>query len=48
MGALISMDLFPEYRSAAPIQYAILDGKDHLDVTIMQMERGLDTGDIIN
>ena len=40
--------ILPEYRGAAPIQYAILDGKDKTGVTIMQMERGLDTGDIIS
>ena len=31
--------ILPEYRGAAPIQYAILDGKDKTGVTIMQMER---------
>ena len=40
--------ILPEYRGAAPIQYAILDGKDKTGVTIMQMDRGLDTGDIIS
>ena len=40
--------ILPEYRGAAPMQYAILDGKDKTGVTIMQMELGLDTGDIIS
>ena len=40
--------ILPEYRGAAPIQYAILDGRDKTGVTIMQMDRGLDTGDIIS
>lgn len=40
--------LLPEYRGAAPMQYAILDGKDITGVTIMRMEAGLDTGDIIS
>ena len=40
--------ILPEYRGAAPMQYAILEGKSETGVTIMQMERGLDTGDIIS
>lgn len=40
--------ILPEYRGAAPIQYAILEGKAETGVTIMQMEKGLDTGDIIS
>ena len=40
--------ILPEYRGAAPMQYAILEGKAETGVTIMQMERGLDTGDIIS
>lgn len=40
--------ILPEYRGAAPIQYAILEGKVETGVTIMQMEKGLDTGDIIS
>lgn len=40
--------ILPEYRGAAPMQYAILDGKKETGVTIMQMGRGLDTGDIIS
>lgn len=39
--------LLPEYRGAAPIQQSILDGRDKTGVTIMYMEKGLDTGDMI-
>lgn len=39
--------LLPAYRGAAPIQRAVLNGEDYSGVTIMQMDRGLDTGDII-
>lgn len=39
--------LLPKYRGAAPIQRAIMDGNDVLGITIMQMDEGLDTGDMI-
>lgn len=39
--------LLPEYRGAAPIQRAIAEGKEKTGVTIMQMDKGMDTGDII-
>ncbi len=39
--------LLPEYRGAAPIQRAIMDGKTQTGVTIMYMDVGLDTGDMI-
>ena len=39
--------LLPKYRGAAPIQHAILDGEAVTGVTIMRMDEGLDTGDII-
>ena len=39
--------LLPEYRGAAPIQWAVVDGKPESGVTIMQMDEGLDTGDIL-
>ncbi len=39
--------LLPEYRGAAPIQRAVIDGKKETGVTAMMMEKGLDTGDII-
>lgn len=39
--------LLPEYRGAAPIQRAVLDGKSETGITTMYMAQGLDTGDII-
>lgn len=39
--------LLPEYRGAAPIQRAIIDGKTKSGVTIMQMSEGMDTGDML-
>ncbi len=39
--------LLPKYRGAAPIQWAIVDGEAKTGVTIMQMDKGLDTGDIL-
>ncbi len=43
----IHASLLPEYRGAAPIQQAIIDGKRETGVTIMQMAAGMDTGDIL-
>lgn len=39
--------LLPQYRGAAPIQRAILNGDKETGVTIMQMAAGMDTGDIL-
>jgi methionyl-tRNA formyltransferase len=39
--------LLPKYRGAAPIQYSILDGEEETGITIMYMDVGLDTGDMI-
>ena len=39
--------LLPEYRGAAPIQRAIMEGKKVSGITTMFMDEGLDTGDII-
>ena len=39
--------LLPEYRGAAPMQRAIIDGKKVTGVTIMYMAEGLDTGDML-
>lgn len=39
--------LLPKYRGAAPIQRAILNGETETGVTAMQMNEGLDTGDIL-
>lgn len=43
----IHASLLPKYRGAAPIQWSIIDGETETGVTIMQMDRGLDTGDIL-
>ena len=39
--------ILPEYRGAAPMQRAIIDGKTETGVTTMQMAAGLDTGDML-
>lgn len=39
--------VLPFYRGAAPIQRAILNGESETGVTLMQMDKGMDTGDII-
>lgn len=39
--------LLPEYRGAAPMQRAIMDGKRETGVTTMMMDVGLDTGDML-
>jgi len=39
--------ILPKYRGAAPIQRCILDGEKETGVTLMQMDRGMDTGDLI-
>ena len=39
--------LLPEYRGAAPMQRAIMDGKTKTGVTTMMMDVGLDTGDML-
>ncbi len=43
----IHASLLPEYRGASPIQRSIEDGKKETGITIMQMDEGLDTGDIL-
>lgn len=43
----IHASLLPKYRGAAPIQWAILNGEDKTGVTIMQMDAGVDTGDML-
>lgn len=39
--------LLPKYRGAAPIQWAVIDGEKESGVTTMQMDEGLDTGDML-
>lgn len=44
----IHVSLLPKWRGAAPIQRAIEAGDNITGITIMQMDKGLDTGDILN
>ena len=39
--------LLPQYRGAAPIQWSVINGDAQTGVTIMQMNEGIDTGDIL-
>ena len=39
--------LLPKYRGAAPVQWAVIDGEKESGVTIMRMDEGLDTGDML-
>lgn len=43
----VHASLLPKYRGAAPIQWSIIDGEDVTGVTTMQMDAGLDTGDML-
>lgn len=43
----IHASLLPKYRGAAPIEWSIIDGEEKTGVTTMYMEKGLDTGDMI-
>ncbi len=43
----IHPSLLPEYRGAAPIQRALLDGKTHTGVTLFRLSAGMDAGDIL-
>lgn len=43
----IHASLLPKYRGAGPIQRAVIDGEKESGITIMQMDKGIDTGDIL-
>ena len=43
----VHASILPKWRGAAPIQHAILAGDTKTGITIMQMDQGLDTGDIL-
>ncbi|MCM1251644.1 MAG: methionyl-tRNA formyltransferase [Clostridium sp.] len=43
----IHASLLPKYRGAGPIQWAILNGEKETGITIMQMDKGIDTGDML-
>ena len=44
----VHASLLPRYRGAAPINWAIIRGETETGVTIVKMDEGLDTGDIIH
>ena len=43
----IHASLLPRYRGASPIQHVILNGEKCTGITVMQMDAGLDTGDML-
>ena len=43
----VHASLLPKYRGAAPIQWAIVNGETRTGVTIMRIDAGLDTGDML-
>ncbi len=43
----IHASLLPKYRGTSPIQQVIIDGEEKTGITIMQMDAGIDTGDIL-
>lgn len=43
----VHASLLPKYRGAAPIQWAVINGEQVTGVTIMRMDEGIDTGDMI-
>lgn len=48
LGAVnLHVSLLPKYRGAAPMQRAVMNGERETGVTVMQMDAGLDTGDIL-
>jgi methionyl-tRNA formyltransferase len=48
LGAVnVHASLLPRWRGAAPIQWAVASGEAETGVTVMQMDEGLDTGDML-
>lgn len=43
----IHASLLPAYRGAAPIQWAVINGEEKTGVTVQQMAKGMDTGDML-
>lgn len=43
----VHASLLPKYRGSAPIQWAIINGEEVTGVTTMQMDEGIDTGDML-
>ena len=44
----LHVSLLPKYRGAAPIQWAIINGEKRTGVSVMKIDEGLDTGDVID
>lgn len=48
LGAInVHGSLLPKYRGAAPIQWAVLNGETETGITILQLDEGMDSGDIL-
>ena len=43
----LHVSLLPKYRGAAPVQWAVINGETQTGVSIMYLDEGLDTGDIL-
>lgn len=43
----VHASLLPKYRGAAPIQWSVINGDKETGVTVMQMDEGIDTGDML-
>jgi len=43
----IHASLLPKYRGSAPIQWALINGEEETGITLMYMDEGMDTGDMI-
>lgn len=43
----VHASLLPKYRGAAPIQRAVLNGDSETGISVMQMDAGIDTGDVL-
>ncbi|MFL6375097.1 MAG: methionyl-tRNA formyltransferase [Pyrinomonadaceae bacterium] len=43
----VHFSLLPKYRGAAPVSWAVANGETETGVTTMQMDAGLDTGDVL-
>ncbi|MGN0522423.1 MAG: methionyl-tRNA formyltransferase [Eubacterium sp.] len=44
----VHASILPYYRGAAPIQWSVLNGDKETGISIMQMNEGLDTGDVLS
>ena len=44
----LHVSILPRWRGASPVQYAIMAGDKTTGVTAMMMDKGMDTGDILD